>query len=184
MIYNKSISNLLLSIHNFIVDSKTFLFLSWLQVSFPYNKIWSELLVLLLIMRSSTSLMSLWRGVLSTRNKWQCSKKWDVVSGFNLYLHRGLRISQTLCLNLCSFKWLKPNWSLANSFILMGLWISNVSTCFGRMKFNTAFLKAVYDVMFHQLWHLERKNFFNCPAVKRWKVYVISINIKMINWWH
>ena len=29
----------------------------------------------------------------------------------------------------------------------MGLWIPNVSTCFGRIKFNKAFLKAVYDVM-------------------------------------
>ena len=27
----------------------------------------------------------------------------------------------------------------------MGLWIPNVSTCFGRMKLNIAFLKAVYD---------------------------------------
>ena len=29
----------------------------------------------------------------------------------------------------------------------MRLWIPNVSTCFGRMKLNKAFLKAVYDVM-------------------------------------
>ena len=29
----------------------------------------------------------------------------------------------------------------------MGLWIPNVSTCFGRMKLIKAFLKAVYDVM-------------------------------------
>ena len=29
----------------------------------------------------------------------------------------------------------------------MGLWIPNESTCFGRMKLNKAFLKAVYDVI-------------------------------------
>ena len=29
----------------------------------------------------------------------------------------------------------------------MRLWIPNESTCFGRMKLNKAFLKAVYDVI-------------------------------------
>ena len=29
----------------------------------------------------------------------------------------------------------------------MGLWIPNVSTCFGQMKLNKLLLKAVYDVM-------------------------------------
>ena len=96
----------------------------------------------------STSLMSLRRVVLSTWNKWQRSKKWDVISGSNLLSHRGLRKSQKLCLNLCSFKGLKPNRSLVNSCTPTGLWIANVSTCFGQMKLNKSFLKAVYDVMF------------------------------------
>ena len=30
----------------------------------------------------------------------------------------------------------------------MGLWILNVSTCFGLVKLNKGFLKTVYDVMF------------------------------------
>ena len=147
MFYNKGISNFLLSMQNFIVDNKIFLFVSWLSLSFPYNKIWSKILVLSLIMRSSISLMSLRRTVLSTWNKWQHSKKWDVVSGSDLHSHRELRKSRKLCLNLCSFKWLKPNRSLVNSCNPMGLWIPNVSTCFGRMKLDKAFLKAVYDVM-------------------------------------
>ena len=105
------------------------------------------ILILSLIMRSSISLMSLRRVVLSTWNKWQRSKKWDVVSGSNLHSHRGLRKSRKLSLNLCLFKWLKPNRSLVNSCNPMGLWIPNVSTCFGRMKLDKAFLKAVYDVM-------------------------------------
>ena len=98
-------------------------------------------------MRLSISLMSLRRVAPSTWNRWERSEKWDVVSGFNLHSHRGLRKSRKLCLNLCSFKRLKPNRSLYNSCISMELRIPNVSPCFGRMKLNKAFLKAVYDAM-------------------------------------
>ena len=91
--------------------------------------------------------MSLRTVVPSTWNKWQRSKKWNVGSGFNLHSHSGLRKSRKLCLNLCSFKRLKPNRSLDNSCISMGLWIPNVLPCFGPMKLNKAFLKAVYDAM-------------------------------------
>ena len=98
-------------------------------------------------MRSSIFLMSLRRVALSTWNKWKRSKKWDVVSGSNLHSHRGLMKSRKLCLNLCSFNWLKPNRSLVSGYNPMGLWIPNVSKCFGRMKLNKAFSKAVYDVM-------------------------------------
>ena len=95
----------------------------------------------------SISLMPLRRVILSTWTKWQCSKKWDVVFGSNLHSHRELKKSRKLRLNLCSFKWLKPNSSLVNSCNPMRLWIPNVSRFFGRMKLNKAFLKAVYDVM-------------------------------------
>ena len=91
--------------------------------------------------------MSLWRVVLSNWNKWQRSKKWDFASGSSLRSHRGLRKSWKLCLNLCPFKWLKPNRSLINSCRPMGLWIPNVSKCFSRMKLNKVFLKAVHDAM-------------------------------------
>ena len=106
-----------------------------------------NILVLSFIMRSSISLMPLRKVVRSAWNKWQRSKKWYVVSGSNLHWHRGLRKSRKLCLNLCSFNWLKPNRSLVNSCSPVGLWIPNVSTCFGRMKLNKTFLKAVYDVV-------------------------------------
>ena len=49
----------------------------------------------------------------------------------------------------------------------MGLWIPNVSKCFGRMKLNKAFLKAVHDVMllilmsslFHSVMTFGKKEF-------------------------
>ena len=49
----------------------------------------------------------------------------------------------------------------------MGLWIPNESTCFGRMKLNKAFLKAVYEVMllilmsslFHSVMTFGKKEF-------------------------
>ena len=49
----------------------------------------------------------------------------------------------------------------------MGLWILNISTCFGRMKLNKAFLKAVYDDMililmsslFHSVMTFGKKEF-------------------------
>ena len=132
-------------------------------------------------MRLSISLMSLRRVAPSTWNRWERSEKWDVVSGFNLHSHRGLRKSRKLCLNFCSFKRLKPNRSLYNSCISMELRIPNVSPCFGRMKLNKAFLKAVYDAMLlilcntinvrfvsfrYDIWK-ERILKILCPAVKR-----------------
>ena len=41
----------------------------------------------------------------------------------------------------------KTQSDIVNSCIPMGLWIPNVSTCFGQMKLNKVFSKTVYDVM-------------------------------------
>ena len=49
---------------------------------------------------------------------WRRSKKWDVVSSSNLHSHKGVRKSRKLCLNLCSFKWLKPNRSFVKIRIM------------------------------------------------------------------
>ena len=73
----------------------------------------------------------------------------------------------------------------------MGLWIQNVSTCFGRMKLNIAFLKAVYDgrhafninvkfVPFSYDIGKERILKMFCPAVERLDICVIS-SIKKTN---
>ena len=78
---------------------------------------------------------------------------------------------------------MKPNRSLVNSCNPMGLWTSNLSTCFGRMKLNKAFLKAVYDVMllilmsslFHSVMTFGKKEFLKYSVVLYSWCYILCV---------
>lgn len=46
--------------------------------------------------------------------------------------HNGLRVPWKHCLNLCSWRWLKPSRNLVRSLIPYGLWISKILIIFWK----------------------------------------------------
>ena len=64
-------------------------------------------------------------------------------SSFNVLPQQqiGFKQSRKLCLDLWSLKWLKPNLSLVNSFISIGLWQVKVLLGVGRMNCTMVFLR-------------------------------------------
>ena len=161
------------------------MFVSWL-LSFPYNKIWSKILVLSLILRSSISLMSLRRVILSTWNKWQRSKKWIVVSGSNLHSHRGLR-------NHGNYSWICAHSSDLNpigaSLIVAIQWDYRfqmyrlVSVQWNSTKhFQRQYMTSS---SFHSVMTFGKKEFLKYSVLHiKDGTCVISSIIKMINWWN
>ena len=65
-------------------------------------------------------------------------------SSFNVLPQQqiGFKQSRKLCLDLWSLKWLKPNLSLVNSFISIGLWQVKVLLGVGRMNCTMVFLRT------------------------------------------
>ena len=56
-------------------------------------------------------------------------------------LRSGLIFSWKLCLNLCSQSWLRPNFNLVISLILLGLWQLKIKFEDSLMNFQILFLK-------------------------------------------
>ena len=78
--------------------------------------------------------------------------------------HKGFKVSWKQCLNLCSWRWLKPRRNLVNSLFPMGLWISKILLEQGRMKFRSFFLKVIevcwvsnVEVKLVSIWYSRRK---------------------------
>ena len=71
----------------------------------------------------------------------QWCRKWLDVSISFPHKQRGLRQSWKLCLNLCSWKWLKPRHNLFISLIPIGLWQLQMLFGLGNMNFKTLLLK-------------------------------------------
>ena len=57
--------------------------------------------------------------------------------------HKAFKVYWNECVNLCSWRWLRPRRNLVNSLIPRGLWISKILLAQGRMKFRTFFLKVL-----------------------------------------
>ena len=57
-------------------------------------------------------------------------KKYEVDSTAKPHLHNGFSESWESCLNLCSWRWLRPRWSLVRNLIPCGLW--HLNTLFGE----------------------------------------------------
>ena len=95
---------------------------------------------------------------------WRWRKKWTVDSISFLQLHKGSTQFWKLCLNLCSFKWLKPIVRRVRSFSPNGL---KTLLEFGLMKFNKCFLKISKEAelqisrssLFHPLINDGKKEF-------------------------
>ena len=57
------------------------------------------------------------------------------------HLHKWFKVSWKQCLNLCSWRWLRPRRNLIKSLIPRGLWISKILLARDRMRFRSFFLK-------------------------------------------
>ena len=73
----------------------------------------------------------------------QWRKKCIADSIYLPHSHKGFKVSWKQCLNLCSWRWLRPRRNLVKSLIPRGLWISKILLALGRMKFRIFFLKVL-----------------------------------------
>ena len=76
---------------------------------------------------------------------WQCKKKWEVDSFWELQIHFGFTQFLNLWLYLCSFQWLNPSLNLVRSYIPIGLWILNTELGTGLISSIKWFLKVVWE---------------------------------------
>ena len=91
----------------------------------------------------SSMFLIFWKRVcLGMRTLVQWRKKCIVDSISLLHSHKGFKVSWKQCLNLCSWRWLRPRRNLVKSLISRGLWISKILLEQGSMKFRDFFLKV------------------------------------------
>ena len=124
----------------------------------------------------------------------QWRKKWTVDSISFPQLHKGSTESWKLCLNLCSFKWLKPILRRVRSFSPNGLFMLKTLLEFGLMKFNKCFLKISKEVklwisrssLFHSLITDGKKRIFQEDMSNLKKCYVIWVsgNVQSTTSWY
>ena len=115
-------------------------------------------------------------------------KKWTVDSRSFPQLHKGSTESWKLCLNLCSFKWLKPVLKRVRSFSPNGLFMLKTLLEFSLMKFNKRFLKISREAelrisrssLFHPLITDGKKNFYE-KVMLTLKVVMLSEFVVVCN---
>ena len=100
----------------------------------PYRRVCVSCVSLWDKMLSSMFLI-FWKKVcLRMRKLVQWRKKYIVYSISLLYSHKWFKISWKQCLNLCSWRWLRPRCNLVKSLISRRLWISKILLVQGRIK--------------------------------------------------
>ena len=88
-------------------------------------------------------LLIFWKRVYQGMSKLVQWKKKCIVDAISLpHSHKGLKVFWTQCLNLCSWRWLRPRRNLVMNVIPRGLWISKILLAQGCMKFRSFLLKA------------------------------------------
>ena len=91
----------------------------------------------------SSMLLIFWKRVYQGMSKLVQWKKKCIVDAISLpHSHKGLKVFWTQCLNLCSWRWLRPRRNLVMNVIPRGLWISKILLAQGCMKFRSFLLKA------------------------------------------
>ena len=91
----------------------------------------------------SSMLLIFWKRVYQGMSKLAQWKKKCIVDAISLpHSHKGLKVFWTQCLNLCSWRWLRPRRNLVMNVIPRGLWISKILLAQGCMKFRSFLLKA------------------------------------------
>ena len=116
--------------------------LEW-QPWLPYKRVWVSSVSLWDKMFSSMFPIFSKRVCLGMRKLVQWTNKCIVDSIYLPHLHKGFKVFWKRCLNLCSWRWLRPRRNLVKSLILIGLWISKILLARGNMKFRRFFLKAL-----------------------------------------
>ena len=109
----------------------------------PYRRVWFSCVSLWDKMLPSMFLI-FWKRVCLGMRKFVQWRKKCISGSISLpYSHKGSKVSWKHCLNLCSWRWLKPRRNLAMSLIPRRLWRSKILLAQGRMKFRNFFLKVV-----------------------------------------
>ena len=91
----------------------------------------------------SSMLLIFWKRVYQGMSKLVQWKKKCIVDAISLpHSHKGLKVFWTQCLNLCSWRGLRPRRNLVINVISRGLWISKILLAQGCMKFRSFLLKA------------------------------------------
>ena len=112
--------------------------------------------------------------------------KWAVHCISFPQLHKGSIESWKLCLNLCSFKWLKLILRHVRNFIPDELFMLKILLAFGLMKFNKCFLTISKDAelrisrssLLHSLITDGKKNFWNYVYPRRYYVIWVSSSVQ------
>ena len=100
----------------------------------PYRRVWVSCISLWDKMLSSMFLIFWKRVCLGMRKLVQWRKKCIVDSISLPHSHKGFKVSWKQCLNLCSWRWLRPRRNLVKSLISRGLWISKILLAQGRIR--------------------------------------------------
>ena len=108
----------------------------------------------------------------------QWRKKWTGDSIPFPQVHKGSKESWKLCLNLCSFRWLKPILRCVKSFSPNGLFMLNASLEFGLMKFNKCFLKTSKEAELR----ISRSSFFHSLTTDGKKEFLKKLLCYMSFW--
>ena len=108
----------------------------------PYRRVWASCVSHWDEMLSSMLLIFRKR-VCQGMTKLVQWKKKCIVDAISLpHSHKGLKVFWTQCLNLCSWRGLRPRRNLVINVISRGLWISRILLAQGCMKFRSFFLKV------------------------------------------
>ena len=100
----------------------------------------------------SSVFLIFWKGVcLGIRKLVRWRKKCNVDLTSLPHSHKGFKVSWKQCLNLCSWRWLRPSRNLVKSLFPRGLWISKAYLAKDRIEIRNLFLKLLKLVEFLML---------------------------------
>ena len=90
-----------------------------------------------------------------------------------------LRVSWKVCLNLCSWKWLRPALNLVNNLILLGLWQLLTLFLDGRINFKMIFLINIFINHFPFIYSRSKTGIFwkIMSQFKRSNIFIVSSKV-------
>ena len=110
-------------------------------------------------------------------NEKVCAVEKCLVDSISLpHSHKEFKVSWNQCLNLCSWRWLRPRRNLFQSLIPRGLWISKILLTQGLMEFRSFFLKKLRLAELLMV----RSSLFHCYSKR--KKWVFKIIMSYIYW--
>ena len=114
----------------------------------------------------SSMFLIFWKRVcLGMRKLVQWRKKCIVDSISLPHWHKWFKVSWKKCLDLCSWRWLRPRRNLVKSLIPRGLWISRKLFAQGRIKCRSFFLKVLRHAEFLMGWSKVNPRLIECVTL-------------------